>query len=135
MIITLCVPYGMFIAFNYKEFGLTEIHDDKLLSLMGSLGSVLNGTSRAVWGMLMDKLSFRMISLLVCSVLLASSILIRWAIYNDILYLLIVMSTYACYGGLFSIYPTQTIRILGNKLGSRLYFYTFTGFSLGNRCD
>ena len=35
-------PYGMFVAFNYKEYGLIFIKDDKFLSILGSIGSIAN---------------------------------------------------------------------------------------------
>jgi hypothetical protein len=39
--------------------------------------------------------------------------------------------TYCCYGGNFGIYPTQNIRILGEKMGGKCYWITFTGFGIG----
>ncbi len=39
--------------------------------------------------------------------------------------------TYCCYGGNFGIYPTQSVRILGEKVGSKCYWIIFTGFGVG----
>lgn len=41
------------------------------------------------------------------------------------------MITYGTYGGLYSIYPTQTVRMLGRQLGPKLYYITFFGFASG----
>ena len=45
--------------------------------------------------------------------------------------MLVVLLSYSCYGGNFGIYPTQTIRILGQKVGTLSYWLTFLGFSIG----
>ena len=43
-----------------------------------------------------------------------------------------VVLTYGCYGSLFSIFPTQTVRILGKHIGPKMYYITFMGFSIGS---
>lgn len=40
--------------------------------------------------------------------------------------------SYCCYGGNFGIYPTQTVRILGKKVGGECYWIIFTGFGIGS---
>jgi nitrate/nitrite transporter NarK len=125
------VPYGMFIAFNYKEYGLTKIDNDLVLTVIGSAGGLLNGVSRAFWGWLMDKYSFNTISAIINFLSLACCASIYWSINNEMSYLVTVVITYACYGGNFSIYPTQTVRILGKELGGKLYYVVFIGFSIG----
>lgn len=42
-------------AFYYKEYGLTEIKDDRYFAILGSIGSIMNGLSRLFWGAMMDK--------------------------------------------------------------------------------
>ena len=42
-------------AFYYKEYGLTEITDDRYFAILGSIGSVMNGLSRLFWGAMMDR--------------------------------------------------------------------------------
>ena len=51
-------------ANNYKIYGIEEIADDTFLTLVGSIGSVCNGFSRAAWAMLMDRFGFRRIFLI-----------------------------------------------------------------------
>jgi len=55
------VPYGNFVAFYYKEYGLTKINDDKMLTIIGSAGSIVNGLSRLFWGYLMDKVNHQIL--------------------------------------------------------------------------
>ncbi len=54
-ILTLTMPFGGFVAFYYKEYGLTEIKDDRYFAILGSVGSIMNGLSRLFWGAMFDK--------------------------------------------------------------------------------
>jgi len=45
--------------------------------------------------------------------------------------MIVVILSYSSYGGNFGIYPTQTIRVLGQKTGTLNYWMTFIGFSIG----
>lgn len=49
------MPFGGFVAFYYKEYGLTEITDDRYFAILGSIGSIMNGLARMFWGTMMDK--------------------------------------------------------------------------------
>jgi hypothetical protein len=60
--IAFIVPYGNFVAFYYKEYGLTKINNDQMLTIIGSAGSIVNGLSRLFWGYLMDKVLIDMLS-------------------------------------------------------------------------
>ena len=51
--------FGLMMTANYKVYGLTQISDDDFITLVGSLGSVSNGCTRAVWALLFDKFGFK----------------------------------------------------------------------------
>ena len=121
----------MFVAFNYKEFGLVYIKDDHFLSLVGSLGSVGNGLFRLFWGNMMDQWSYRRIKTIILSLFIISCATINWAVRSKVIYAILVPITYGFFGGTFSIYPPQTIKILGKKMGTKLYYMTFAGYSIG----
>jgi OFA family oxalate/formate antiporter-like MFS transporter len=121
----------MFIAFNYKEYGMLEISDDSFLTIVGSCGSVLNGLGRLFWGILFDKFSFRTVSIGINTVLLLFAVSMQFLVKNKVLYLIAVCLVYFAYGGNYSVYPTQTIRIFGSERGAKLYYIVFIGFSLG----
>jgi hypothetical protein len=67
--LTTSVPFGIFIAFNYKEYGMISIGDDQFLTIVGSLGAVFNGFGRLIFGMLLDKFSYRVLSMVINGVL------------------------------------------------------------------
>ena len=55
-------------ANNYKIYGLTKIDDDQFLTIVGSLGSVSNGCSRAFWGIMMDRFGFRKLFFIITAI-------------------------------------------------------------------
>ena len=119
-------------AFHFKEYGGLFIKDDQYLSLLGSIGSVFNGIFRVILGATLDRLSFRKIMLLNIIVFILSCGTIVWSVREKATYFISVVLTYGCYGSLFSIFPTQTVRILGKVIGPKMYYITFGGFSLGS---
>lgn len=64
----------MFVAFNYKEYGSTKIHNDSFLTTVGSCGAIFNGFGRLIFGMLFDKYSFRLLSSVINIILVAFSL-------------------------------------------------------------
>lgn len=98
---------------------------------MGSIGSIGNGVFRMFWGILMDVLPFRKIKYIIIGIFIISCVTIKWAVQQQATYLITVLIVYGAYGGLYSIYPTQTVRMLGRQLGPKLYYIAFIGFSSG----
>jgi len=75
--LTTSIPFGMFIAFNYKEYGMTKMSgNDSFLTVIGSIGAVFNGVGRFFWGLMFDKFSFRVISSIINIVLLICALVI-----------------------------------------------------------
>ncbi len=79
----------------------------------------------------MDILPFRQIKLIMVAIFIASCVSIKWAVQEQASYLITVVIVYGAYGGLYSVYPTQTVRMVGRQLGPKLYYITFIGFSSG----
>lgn len=131
MTLTCSVPFGMFVAFNYKEYGTTRIYDDNFLTTVGSCGSIFNGLGRLLFGMLLDKFSFKVLSSFINIVLIVFGLSISLIVQNEYLYLVAVSMIYFVYGGNYSIYPTQTVRVFGNSLGPKVYYMVFLGFTVG----
>ena len=54
---TICTGVsGFYLAATYKSYGQTYISDDHFLTVIGCLGCLCNGASRAVWGMTADRI-------------------------------------------------------------------------------
>lgn len=122
----------MFVAFNYKEYGSIRITDDSFLTVVGSCGAIFNGFGRLVFGMLFDHFSFKVLSTIINSVLLAFAIILPFLADSKPMFLIAVCLIYFVYGANYSIYPTQTMRVFGTTVGSKVYFIIFIGFSVGN---
>lgn len=129
--LTSSIPFGMFIAFNYKEYGRIRIKDDYFMTVVGSCGAVFNGLGRFFWGFAFDRFSFRAISACINAILLVCALAIPYLVDNEYLFLVAVSIIYFNYGGNYSIYPTNTMRIFGPKIGGKVYYIVFIGFSLG----
>jgi len=56
------MPFGLFITYNYKEYGSIKIDDDSFLTTVGACGAACNGLGRLVFGMLFDRFSFKLLS-------------------------------------------------------------------------
>lgn len=124
--------FGMFIAFNYKEYGLNFIKDDHYLTLVGSMGGIANGVSRIFWGTLLDYVSFKWLMTIANILLLAAAASIQFVADQRAVFMVYVIVVYFLYGGQFSLMPAKTYQIYGQKNGARVYSYAFCGFSLGS---
>lgn len=111
---------------------MISIGDDQFLTIVGSLGAVFNGLGRLIFGMLLDRFSFRVLSAVINGILMVSAFSFSLIGETKWLFLIAVALTYFVYGGNYSIYPTHTVRILGNEIGSKIYYLVFIGFSVGN---
>lgn len=130
MILT-SIPFGAFVAFNYKEYGETLTQDDELITIIGSLGALSNSASRIFWCWLFDKYSWKTIMLILNTTQIFYVVLIIF-VKNPYIYIGLVILIYFSYGANFGMYPTQTVRIYGNIDGSRIYPATFSAFSIAS---
>lgn len=53
------IYYGYYIMGVYKQLGSESIKDDKLLTVIGSTGALVNGVFRVFWSTLLDFFSFK----------------------------------------------------------------------------
>lgn len=112
--------FGVLMASNYKLYGLLQpsLKDDKFLTLVGSLGSVMNSLSRFVWGFLLDKVPFKILAFanLALTEILCSTLTL--VIGSRALYMTYILTIYFAYGGLYSMMPTISCHIFGRKYGT-----------------
>lgn len=79
----------------------------------------------------MDYITFRKLMIGNLIVFMITCGTVVFSVQNEASYLISIVLTYGCYGSLYSIFPTQTVRILGKIIGSKMYYITFFGFSFG----
>jgi nitrate/nitrite transporter NarK len=130
-ILSMSSAFGLFLTFNYKSFGFTYITNDKYISVIGSIANFFGACFRIFWGVWFDKYSFQTITTTINVCLLFCCLVVDYAVESEFTYLIIIILVYSSFGGNYSIYPPQNVRMLGKALGSRVYFVTNAGFSIG----
>lgn len=68
--------YGLYLVAAYKIFGKENHIDDFTLTFAGSLGSIMNGGSKVLCGILADKIGFKKIyyAVIILQIILSSTI-------------------------------------------------------------
>lgn len=116
-----------FTATLYKVFGLTFIHDDHFLAIVGSASSIFNCTGRIVWGILADRISYKF-SLVLQSGIMSGFLLTFYATsaVGKPAFFIWVCVIFFCIGGVYSLFPTAIARSFGSKYMSVNYGLLFT---------
>lgn len=92
---------------------MVRINDDAFLTIVGSLGALFNGIGRILFGFLFDRFSYKVISSAINIGLFIFSILIPYLLEEEWMFMIGISLIYFFYGANYSIYPTQTVRLLG----------------------
>jgi len=120
------------LAFNYKEYALIKINNDAFITLAGSISAIFNGLGRLFWGVMLDKSSYKIISIITNALNLVFALTISFIVEVEALYLLMLCLVLFSYGGTYSIYPAFTMQVFGYIQGSRVYWFVFGGITFGN---
>ena len=62
MLALMQIFYGYYIMNSFKTYGAATIKDDKFLTLIGSIGALVNGVMRIFWSSLLDYFPFRKVN-------------------------------------------------------------------------
>ena len=79
---------------------------------LGVFFGIVNGSSRFLWGYLMDKLGFRILMFIITGIEIIISITLYFSINYSFLYIISVLFVSACIGGHFSILSPEFNKIL-----------------------
>lgn len=91
----------------------------------------MNSLGRLLWCNLFDYLSFKTIMTILDSSLLCLCCVCIF-IKDQNIYMLTVIFTYFFSGTFYGLMPTQTVRMLGDGIGSTLYPFVFSGFMMAS---
>lgn len=127
--------YGLFIASIYKAYGgIPDDNDVKIsdgfLTVVGSIGAVLNGLCRMFWATLQDKTGFKLVYIVMCVCQAVLIFTLPFIHTQKWLYLIWISLSYFFYGGHYSIFPTVTAKLYGAVTGPKVYPIIFIGFAL-----
>lgn len=93
--------------------------------------AIFNGFGRILWGMISDKIGRKSSIAIMMGTQGAFVILFQWmAGYEFTLYLFAVLIGFN-YGGLFSLFPTITADVFGNKNFGQNYGWVFLAYAIG----
>ena len=113
----------------YRDFGnRNEVKQDYIFAL-GIMFGLVNGSSRLLWGYLMDKYGFKpLMAVIACiEVIVASSF--YFIVKYDVLFTFCVLLIAACIGGHFSILAPLFNKVYGVAIGPQTY--GICGFFIG----
>ena len=104
-----------------RDFGNKYGCKQSSMFILGILFGVVNGTSRFIWGHLLDKFGFKILMYTLTSLEIISSCTIYFTVQYDALYIMMVLIVAACLGGNFCcISPLYTL-IYGIEVGPQMY--------------
>lgn len=125
-----------FMSSYWKVFGQSFIADDHFLVLAGSVSSVCNGVFRPLWGMLMDKWTYRraMPFLCLCTAVLIGTLSLTAKLPQAFFFLWICL-IYLCMGGFYAMFPAITSLSFGTLYLTSNYGYVFTNQFISAFCS
>ena len=117
----------LFTATLYKFFGNSFIDDDHFLATVGSIAAVFNCTGRIAWGLVADRVSYKIALVLVSAMMTIFTLTFYSCIFGGkAMFFIWVCIIFFCIGGNFSLFPTAIGRAFGLKYVSINYGLLFT---------
>ena len=116
---------GMFSIASFKVIGLEYGYNDTFLTVVGSLGSVMNGTNRPLWGWLFDKKSYRLTYILLCIIEVIVCFTFPLISGFQAPFLIWLCILYSCSGGTITQLAPISVKLYGKDVGFKVYALLF----------
>ena len=123
---------GFFIAINFKNMGISHIHDDNFLNYIGIVGAVCNGGGRLLWGLIVDRFQFKNSYLALLMVQIVEGFTLKMVLNSQWLFLIWVSVSFFCLGGHFVLFPNFCMKAYGLDKGPEIYGFLIFGAFIGN---
>ena len=91
---------------------------------LGILFGIVNGSSRFLWGYLMDKFGFKVLMFIITFIEILMACTLYFSVSIPILYIISILLISACIGGHFSILSPVFNKIFGLEKGPEMYGLT-----------
>mmetsp|Transcript_109248 Transcript_109248/g.189551 ORF Transcript_109248/g.189551 Transcript_109248/m.189551 type:complete len:446 (+) Transcript_109248:77-1414(+) len=119
---------GLYIATVYKSIalGAPALRDDAYLSIVGAVGALSNGLTRPVWGIIYDRLGFRLCFSVVAGIQAVIIFLLPKLTFSPFLFMVCVMLSFTALAGNMVMCPAESVKIFGN---AAVYGGLFTAFA------
>ena len=114
----------------YKNLASAEISDDAFVSLVGSVGTFVNGAGRIFWAGLLDYYPFRKVFGILIAIQLTCICLVGISVNYKWLYFIVIVLSLMCEGAMGSILPTMTMKYFRSRKGHEVYSYMYAAFGV-----
>lgn len=102
---------------NYKTYVKKDINDDKFLTLVGVLGSVVNGFSRILWSIYFLKTGYKTVVMTIVSISVVVFICLRFTVHTPGAYLFLMLLMNLSIGGIQASNPSLAQYMFGQRMG------------------
>ncbi|GFN75121.1 oxalate:formate antiporter-like isoform x1 [Plakobranchus ocellatus] len=113
----IAMEYGILLVANfYKKFALLYIHNDKYLTLVGTLVPIISTCFRVVFGIFMDKDLLTLKDVTIIGLSINSILCAFWylsARVSGILYMFLILVLSGAQGLMYVVLPTSALRLFG----------------------
>lgn len=132
LFINLYIVLDFLISNCNRDFANKNTVDQNYIFALGILFGIVNGSSRFLWGFLMDKLGFRILLFIITSIEVTVGLSLYFMVSVPIIYVIEVLLIGACIGGNFVILAPTFSKIFGLKVGPELYGLTSIAIGIAN---
>jgi hypothetical protein len=116
---------GMFSIASFKVIGLQYGYNDTFLTVVGSLGSVMNGSNRPLWGLMFDKKSYRLTYIVLCIIEVIICFTFPTISKYQAPFLIWLCILYSCSGGTITQLAPISVKLYGKDVGFKVYALLF----------
>ena len=121
-----------FIMANIKTLGLELGYNDNFLTIVGSVGSILNGILRPLWGMALDKTSYRVTVTALAILQLVICLTFPFVMEIKACFLIWYSILCSCIGGVNTQLVPISISIYGQKTGIKVFSFLMIAITFSN---
>ena len=117
-----------------RDFGNKNNVSQTAIFTLGILFGIVNGSSRFLWGFLMDKFGFKILMFVITIIEVTVGISLYFIVKYDFIFIICVLLIGACIGGNFVILAPTFNKIFGVQIGPELYGITSISIGIANIC-
>ncbi len=115
-----------------RDFGNRNNVPSNAIFTLGILFGIVNGSSRFLWGYLMDKFGFRTLMFAITTIEVTVGVSLYFVVKFAPLFVICVLLIGACIGGNFVILAPTFNKIFGLQIGPELYGITSISIGIAN---
>lgn len=121
-----------FVSNCYRDFANKNNFSQNGLFALGILFGVVNGSSRFVWGILLDKFGFKILMTVITFIEITVASSLYFMVKINIIYIILVLFAAACIGGNFCVITPVFNTVFGLEMGPEVYAITSIAIGTAN---